>query len=321
MRFLIRSLLFLFSPEAAHQLALITIRIIHPFLSRKWNPGQEKVGLAAGFDKNADFLPYLPRLGFGFVEIGTVTPKPQGGNPAPRLFRVPEKKAIFNRMGFNNLGAGIISKRIRKARANLPQNFQIGVNLGKNKLTPDDDAASDYAKVAESFLDCADYFVINVSSPNTPGLRALQDPRYLIPIVQAVKTKIALSQRKIPLLVKLAPEMIPEDLKKTVDALNVEKIDGLVLTNTLSGTYIYRQKEYSGGYSGLPLSVISLEKLKEVRSLTSLPIISVGGIMNERDAVERMKAGAERIQVYTGWIYGGIFFAKRLSKALLNNVK
>jgi dihydroorotate dehydrogenase len=317
MRFLIRSILFLFPPEAAHHLALVLIRIFHPFLSKNWNPQQEKIGLAAGFDKNAEFLPYLPKLGFGFVEIGTVTPKPQGGNPQPRLFRVREQKAIFNRMGFNNLGAGIISERVRIAKKKLPEQFKVGVNLGKNKLTTDQDAASDYAKVAESFLDCADFFVINVSSPNTPGLRALQDPRFLIPIVQAVKNKVIQGSRKIPLYVKLAPEMSAEDLKNTIHALNVEKIDGLVLTNTLSGTYIYRQKEYSGGYSGLPLSMISLQRLKEVRSMTSMPIISVGGIMNEQDAVERLKAGAERIQVYTGWIYGGVFFAKRLSKALL----
>ena len=316
MRFLIRSLLFLLPPEDAHRVAVFFIRVLHPFLSRKWNASQEKIGLAAGFDKNAEVLPYLPRLGFGFAEIGTVTPKPQGGNPAPRLFRDPKRKAIFNRMGFNNMGMGIVSERVRAAKKKLPEKFQVGVNLGKNKSTPDAEASSDYAKVAESFLDCADYFVINVSSPNTPGLRALQDPEFLIPIVKAVKLKISVSRRPIPLYVKLSPEMEYDGLKNIITALDVEKIDGLVLTNTLAGTHIYRQSEYSGGYSGLPLSRISLQRLKEVKMMTSMPVISVGGIMTEADAVERFAAGAERIQIYTGWIYGGMLFARRLGKAV-----
>lgn len=317
MRFLIRSTLFLLPPETAHHLALVLIRMMHPFLPRKWNPAQEKIGLAAGFDKNAEVLAYLPRFGFGFAEIGTVTPKPQGGNPLPRLFREPKNLALFNRMGFNNLGAGIISGRVRAAKKKLPTEFKVGVNLGKNKLTSDQDAASDYAKAAEIFTDCADYFVINVSSPNTPGLRALQNPEFLIPIVKAVKSVIQKGKRNIPLYVKLAPELDLETLKTLVSALESEKIDGLILTNTLSGTHIYRGKDYSGGYSGLPLKELAMKKLVEVKSMTSLPVISVGGIMSAEDAVERLKAGADRIQIYTGWIYGGPFFARKISRLIL----
>jgi dihydroorotate dehydrogenase len=316
MKFLIRWTLFLLPPETAHHLALNIMRWMHPLLSKKWHPGQEKIGLAAGFDKNAEILEYLPRFGFGSVEIGTVTPKPQGGNPQPRLFRLTSDQSLFNRMGFNNLGAGIISERVRQARKKLPSEFKVGINLGKNKLTPDEDAAKDYAKAAEAFLDCADYFVINVSSPNTPGLRALQTPEALIPIVQAVKKEITRSGRKIPLRVKLAPELDPESLKALVGALESEKIDGLILTNTLSGTHIYRGKEYSGGYSGTPLRSLSVQKLKEVKSMTSIPITSVGGIMTAEDAIERFRSGASDIQIYTGWIYGGPFFARKLTYSI-----
>jgi dihydroorotate dehydrogenase len=270
------------------------------------------VGLAAGFDKNAEILTLLPKFGFGFAEIGTVTPKPQGGNELPRLFRDPKRLALFNRMGFNNLGAGIISERVRKAKKTLPPGFKVGVNLGKNKLTPDADAALDYAKVADSFMDCADYFVINVSSPNTPGLRSLQKPEFLIPIVRLVQEKIQNGGRSIPLYVKLAPELDVESLREIILALEGENIAGLVLTNTLSGVYIYREKEFQGGYSGRPLTELSLQRLKEVRAMTTLPIMSVGGIMTIEDAQARLDSGAQQIQIYTGWIYGGPFFIRKL---------
>jgi dihydroorotate dehydrogenase len=320
MKFLIRSTLFLLPPETAHHFALSIMRWMHPFLSKKWSPGQEKIGLAAGFDKNAEVLEYLPRFGFGFAEIGTVTPKPQGGNPLPRLFRDPSNGALFNRMGFNNLGAGIIAGRLRKVKAKLPPTFRVGVNLGKNKQTSDQDAAMDYAKAAEAFLDCADYFVINVSSPNTPGLRALQTPQALIPIVRAVKNTVNRGNRKIPIHVKLAPELSLESMKELIQALESESVDGLILTNTLSGTYIYRGKEYSGGYSGTPLKEISRNRLIEVKKMTSMPIMSVGGIMDSEEAVNRMQSGADAIQIYTGWIYGGPFFARKLAR-LISRVK
>jgi len=319
MWFLIRSILFLLPPEFTHELSFLFMRLISPFLPRMDGVAKNKVGLAAGFDKNADILTLLPKFGFGFAEIGTVTPKPQGGNERPRLFRDPQRTALFNRMGFNNLGAGIISERVRNAKKKLPPDFKIGVNLGKNKLTSDSEAASDYVKAASSFLDCADYFVINVSSPNTPGLRSLQKPEFLIPIVRSVQELIEKNTRPIPLYVKLAPELDKIVLHEIILALEGENIAGLVLTNTLSGVYIYRGKEYSGGYSGLPLSDLSLQRLTEVRQMTTLPIISVGGIMTIEDAKARMKAGATQIQIYTGWIYRGPFFIRKLVRALSKN--
>jgi dihydroorotate dehydrogenase len=313
---LIRSILFILPAELTHHLSYLFMRIIAPFLPRVSGIARNKVGLAAGFDKNAEILTVLPKFGFGFAEIGTVTPKPQAGNERPRLFRDPSGQALFNRMGFNNFGAEIISERVRRAKKELPADFMVGVNLGKNKATLDGDAASDYAKVAQSFLDCADYFVINVSSPNTPGLRSLQKPEFLVPIVRSVQEIIQKSTRSIPLYVKLAPELDETVLREIILALEGENIAGLVLTNTLSGIYIYRGTEYSGGYSGAPLRDLSLQRLREVRAMTSLPIMSVGGIMTVEDARARLAAGATRIQIYTGWIYAGPFFIRKLTKEL-----
>jgi dihydroorotate dehydrogenase len=272
------------------------------------------IGLAAGFDKNCDVLPFLPYFGFGFAEIGTVTPKPQGGNERPRLFRLPKDKNLFNRMGFNNLGAGIVSERLKKVKPQLPIGFKVGVNLGKNKSTPDTEAANDYAMVALRFIDEADYFVINVSSPNTPGLRALQTKEALLPILKAVQNVIP-THKRIPIYVKLAPEVEGAALSELISALQEAKVDGFVLTNTLGGIYKYREKELTGGYSGQILSSIGLERLKEGRKSTSLPILSVGGIMNVDQAMERLQAGANAVQIYTGWIYEGPFFAKRILDA------
>ena len=312
---ILRRILFLLPPETTHDLSKIGIRFLSFLLPHPREVTQNPIGLAAGFDKNGELLEYLPALGFGHAEIGTVTPKPQGGNEKPRLFRLPKEKSLFNRMGFNNLGAGIVSERLKKVRPKLPPGFKVGVNLGKNKSTSDADAASDYAKVAKSFKGLADYFVINVSSPNTPGLRALQAPEFLLPIVNAVKNELDLNDQT-PIYVKLAPEMTGEALKTLIQALEKAKINGFVLTNTLGGTHISREKTFSGGFSGQILSSEALDRLKEARTYTSLPIISVGGIMNERDALNRLQAGAHSIQIYTGWVYGGPFLIKRILKGI-----
>jgi dihydroorotate dehydrogenase len=313
---ILRRLLFLFEPEDAHTLSKWGMRLLSWFLPLPHDGAENPVGLAAGFDKNAELIEYLPRFGFGSVEIGTVTPVPQGGNERPRLFRDPARKALFNRMGFNNLGAGIISERVRKARPRLPPGFKIGVNLGKNKNTPEENAASDYARAARPFLDTADYFVINVSSPNTPGLRALQTPESLTRIVREVQSVIAEGGRTIPLYVKLAPEIGGEALREILSALESAGTTGLILTNTLGGDHIYGGKSMSGGWSGQILTSKALGRLKEARSMTRLPIISVGGIMTVEDAQARMEAGASGVQLYTGWIYGGPFFPRRISRAL-----
>ncbi len=313
---LLRFFLFWFDPEDAHTLAKHGIRLLARILPLPIDTRDNLIGLAAGFDKNAELIEALPKFGFGSVEVGTVTPLPQGGNPRPRIFRNPREKTLFNRMGFNNLGAGIISERVREAKKRTPEGFRIRVNLGKNRSTPDESAPADYANAARPFLDTADDFVINVSSPNTPGLRALQAPSALIPIVRAVREVIAGGTRTIPLWVKLAPELTGEPLKELVSALEDAKIDGIVLTNTLAGTHIYRGSALTGGWSGGSLTGLALERLIEVRSLTSLPVISAGGIMTVEDALARMNAGATGIQLYTGWIYGGPFFARKILRAL-----
>ena len=324
-----RFFLFLLPAEFTHELAKLALKFYSHFLAPFSKPihfhevqkGKmnflgvaNPIGLAAGFDKNAEILAVLPSLGFGYAEIGTVTPKPQGGNEKPRLFRDSQKQALFNRMGFNNLGAGIVSDRLRKIKPKLPTGFKVGVNLGKNKMTPDEDAALDYAKVARTFLDCADYFVINVSSPNTPGLRALQTEAALIPIIQAVKKEVG--TLPIPILVKLAPELSGPPLASLIQAMEKEGIAGLVLTNTLGGTLAFKGKNYTGGWSGKVLTEESGKILKEVKKITSLPIISVGGIDRFSEMNARLLGGADLIQIYTGWVYQGPFFIRNVLREL-----
>jgi dihydroorotate dehydrogenase len=313
----LRKLLFLMPAEFTHEISKVGMRVMVRVLRLKAITKPNPIGLAAGFDKNCEVLDLLPHLGFGSAEIGTVTPKPQGGNDRPRLFRNPSQGTLFNRMGFNNLGATLVSDRLRAIKPKLPPSFVVGVNLGKNKTTSDTDAALDYAKVARAFIDCADYFVINVSSPNTPGLRALQTPEALSTIVKAVQQEVQNGGRKTPIWVKLAPEMTGNDLKAVIETLETLKIDGFVLTNTLGGDSIYRGRTLSGGYSGKVLTKISFDRLVEAKGYTSLPIISVGGIMTVEDAIQRLNAGAHAIQLYTGWVYQGPFFARTILKALL----
>jgi dihydroorotate dehydrogenase len=268
------------------------------------------IGLAAGFDKNAKLLSALPYLGFGFAEIGTVTPKPQIGNPKPRLFRFPEKKALFNQMGFNNDGSAIISARISKTRENLPEGFRIGVNIGKNKDTELNIAWKDYRDALIPFAELADYVVINVSSPNTPGLRSLQTIESLKPIIQEVKNVLACWKRPTPLLLKLASEVL--ELNELIPECEKLGIQGWILTNTLQGEL----NGTIGGWSGLPLADESYSALLRAKSLTSNPIISVGGISSAKEARRRFEAGASLIQLYTGWIYEGPTLVKEIKKSL-----
>lgn len=280
-------------------------------------PFRSRVGLAAGFDKNAEVLSALPWLGFGFAEIGTVTPRPQPGNPRPRLFRDPPRQVIFNRMGFNSLGAAAVSADVGRARAGLPDHFRVGLNIGKNKETPPEQSAKDYADAARPFAGLVDYVVINVSSPNTPGLRALQTPEALQPIVGAVQQVIGAWKTVPPLLLKLAPELSGEDLKRILQAGESWGIRGWVLTNTLVGEWRVRASAgglpaLSGGLSGSPLTRIARERLIEARASTRLPIISVGGILSPEEAAARIAAGADLVQLYTGWVFGGPGFARAI---------
>lgn len=271
-----------------------------------------RVGLAAGFDKDAEIVPALPSLGFGFAEIGTVTPRPQSGNDRPRLFRDLERQCVFNRMGFNGLGAAVVAKRLESVRDRLPSAFRVGVNVGKNKDTPLEEAARDYAAAAAAFKSLADYIVINVSSPNTAGLRSLQAIESLHPIVDAVKEAIR-GAKSPPLLLKLAPEVESEELARIFAAADRWGVDGWVLTNTLAGN----REGLSGGWSGKVLTELSRTRLEQARAVTRLPIISVGGIMDADEAERRVRLGANLVQIYSGWIFGGPSFPVEISNRIL----
>ncbi len=320
-----RNLVFNLDPEVAHSLAIKIFNNDSPFSNtfsnifgtkiRKdpvltlWGvPFLSRVGLAAGFDKNAELVRVLPNLGFGFAEIGTVTPRPQEGNKRPRIFRVKNNKSIFNRMGFNNDGADVVSRRLWVAREKIPENFRIGVNLGKNKDTDLKDAHKDYVEAASKFKGLCDYIVLNVSSPNTPGLRLLQSEQNLLEIVKHVQDELSSWQKVPPLLIKLAPEVKDEELINILKAGDSWGISGWVLTNTLNGEF----KGQSGGWSGKLLTQHARDSLVKACQYTKLPIISVGGILCREEAYVRIKTGASLVQIYTGWIYNGPEFPKEI---------
>jgi dihydroorotate dehydrogenase len=261
------------------------------------------IGLAAGFDKTGTLIRALPSLGFGSVEVGTVTPRPQPGNAKPRLFRDPERFTLFNRMGFNSPGAAAVSKNVARARRSgaLPEDFRIGINLGKNKDTSADDAHDDYRAAVAPFDGLADYLVVNVSSPNTPGLRDLQAIPALLRIVGAVREEISKWKSAPPIYLKLAPELTEGALEELIREESRIGIDGWVLTNTLGGFW----KGGRGGWSGGALGLLPRDRLERVRSRSRLPIMSVGGVLEAREARERLSRGANIVQVYTGWIYFG----------------
>lgn len=270
-----------------------------------------RLGLAAGFDKNARGLPVWRSFGFGFAEIGTVTRHAQPGNPKPRLFRLPDSQALINRLGFNNEGADVVAERM----ANRPSDLVVGANIGKSKVTPLEEAAADYAYSFRRLAPHADYVVVNVSSPNTPGLRALQDREPLQRILSALKEIDA----KKPLFVKIAPDLEDaaiEDVARLADELD---LTGIVATNTtIARTTLPVDPGIEGGLSGAPLTVRSREVLGRLRSC--LPperhVISVGGIASEQEARTRLKMGASLLQIYTGWVYGGPDFPARLAQAI-----
>ncbi len=286
-----------------------------------------RLGLAAGFDKDAEILAGLPALGFGFAEIGTVTPRPQPGNDRPRLFREVSERAVFNRMGFNGLGATIVSERLAELRPALPSRFRVGVNIGKNKDTPAESAHRDYRTAAAAFEGLCDYLVINVSSPNTPGLRALQAISSLKPIATEVLDCVSGWKTPVPVLLKLAPEIFdasqevaarPDQLMPAAEEWGIQ---GWVLTNTRAGSIRVGDSELPGGWSGAPLSLLAREALKSARAITRLPIISVGGIMDGAEAVERIRLGADLVQIYSGWIYGGPSLPSRISSRISAEMK
>lgn len=345
MYFLIKPLLFKFDPEQVHYFVTNNLKRFNRFpggaaLSRKlWvlddarlerevfglkfkNP----VGLAAGFDKNAEVISEMADLGFGFIEVGTVTPLAQPGNPKPRMFRLPPDGALINRMGFNNLGVDAAADNIaayRKSANASKQNVLIGGNIGKNKNTPNEDAVSDYIKCFDRLFDVVDYFVVNVSSPNTPGLRALQEKEPLMLLLHTLQQRNNKNGLSRPILLKIAPDLTNEQLDDIVEIVQQTGIAGIIATNTTINrdglTAAESLKAEAGGLSGKPLTKRATEVISYLatKSKGSFPIIGVGGIHSEADAIEKLNAGASLIQLYTGFIYEGPGLIKRINKRLL----
>ena len=332
---LIKPLLFRFDPEAVHYFTFTAIKLLSalPFASaiiralylvkdqrlerevfglKFPNP----VGLAAGFDKNAVLFKELSNFGFGFIEIGTLTPKGQAGNPKKRLFRLQEDEAIINRMGFNNEGVDDAVKRLKKNK-----NVLIGGNIGKNKITPNEEAVNDYIYCFNALFDYVDYFVVNVSSPNTPNLRALQDKEPLTHLLSTLKELNEEKNAPKPILLKIAPDLSDDQLIDIIDIVTSVKIDGVIATNTTLNRegLQSKHKEEAGGLSGKPLTQRSTEVIRFLveKSNNEFPIIGVGGVHSPNDAIEKLNAGAALVQLYTGFVYEGPAAVKNINKALL----
>ncbi len=331
---LVRPALFRLDPEAAHGLAHLALRRIGPRLARARRPRpipslavrclglalDGPVGLAAGFDKGDVSLPGLFALGFSHVEIGTITPRPQPGNERPRLFRLPEHRALINRMGFNNRGAEACAARL----AALPGGARlgpVGVNVGKNKATPNERAADDYLACIERLHPYADYLVVNISSPNTPGLRGLQERAPLDALLRACVRRLAERAPGKPLVVKLAPDLGPEALDEAVDVAVAAGVAGIIATNTTvsrAGVERHPRATEAGGLSGAPLEPLATAVVGRVfaRAAGRLAVIGCGGIMGPEDAYAKVRAGASLLQVYTGLVYEGPGFVARLHAGL-----
>ncbi len=279
------------------------------------------VGLAAGFDKDAKLIDEMAMLGFGFIEIGTLTPKPQEGNPLPRLFRLPQDDALINRMGFNNGGVMAAVERLKKRKSSVI----VGGNIGKNKLTPNENAVDDYLFCLEALHPYVDYFVVNVSSPNTPNLRDLQEKEPLKQLLQAVKTANDLKPNPKPILLKIAPDLTDGQLDDIVDIVKETGIAGVIATNTtidrsqLSTSKGEVEAIGAGGVSGKVLANRSTEVIRYLhqKSKGAFPIVGVGGIFSAEDAIEKLEAGASLIQVYSGMVYEGPGLIKKINKGLL----
>jgi dihydroorotate dehydrogenase len=335
-KLLIRPILFWFDPEEVHYFTFKWIRIFNkiPVFSAVCKAFYEvddarlerevfglkfknPVGLAAGFDKDAKLYHELSNFGFGFIEIGTVTPKPQEGNPKKRLFRLKEDSAIINRMGFNNGGVAAAVARLKKNNGVL-----IGGNIGKNKVTPNEEATSDYEICFDALYDVVDYFVVNVSSPNTPNLRALQDKEPLTQLLQTLQNKNELKPKAKPILLKIAPDLTDDQLLDIIDIVSTTKIAGVIATNTtISREGLQSEnKAEMGGLSGKPLAKRATEVIRFLseKSNKAFPIIGVGGIHTAEDAIEKLEAGASLIQLYTGFIYEGPALVKAINNKILS---
>jgi dihydroorotate dehydrogenase len=331
---LLRSLLFTLPPETAHGIALKALRlarvpadlILRPQVTT--DPLQlmglgfpNRVGLAAGLDKNGDYIDALAALGFGFIEIGTVTPRPQPGNPKPRLFRLAARQALINRLGFNNKGIDYLLARVRQSR----YRGILGINIGKNKDTPADKSIDDYLECMKKAYPVAGYIAVNISSPNTPGLRDLQNAReleILLSELARLRSQLAgQSKRHVPLVVKIAPDLSRQQIEDIAKAIADQAVDGLIVSNTTvarAGVEGARHAEESGGLSGAPLLAPSTTVLRAFaeRLPKKVALIGVGGILGATDALAKIEAGAQLVQIYSGFIYRGPRLIREISKAL-----
>lgn len=343
-KYLLRPILFLFQPERAHHITTTLLKTIckipggsslfHLLYGLKDNRLETEVfgikfrnpvGLAAGFDKGAKFIDEFASLGFGFIEIGTITPKGQPGNPAPRLFRLPTDEALINRMGFNNHGVDHAVKMLKKRRSRVV----VGGNIGKNKITPNEEAFQDYEKCFEALYDHVDYFAVNVSSPNTPNLRALQEKEPLKQLLSGLMDLNSKKSKPKPVLLKIAPDLTTEQLDDIIDIVEEVKLSGVIATNTtisregLTTDNSTLEKIGNGGLSGKPVKDRSTEVIKYLKdhAKTPFPIVGVGGIHSPEDALEKINAGASLVQLYSGFIYEGPGLIKRICKLLLEKGK
>ena len=333
---LLRPIFFLFDPEKIHHVSFRLIRWVHaiglgPVIRRYYHfnhPGLKRevfgltfpnpVGLAAGFDKDALAYRELANFGFGFIEIGTVTPKPQEGNPKKRLFRLTDDQGVINRMGFNNKGVDYAVSKLRRNKGRV----LIGGNIGKNKVTPNDQAVSDYCYCFEALFELVDYFVVNVSSPNTPNLRDLQEKEPLTELLRILQERNLAQDTPKPILLKIAPDLTDGQLQDIIDIVQETKIAGVIATNTtLSREGLkHPNKIETGGLSGKPLTKRATEVIRFLhqKSGGAFPIIGVGGIHSAEDALEKIEAGASLVQLYTGFIYQGPGLIKKINQAILN---
>ena len=337
-KYTIKPIMFMLDPERAHHLTMSLLKFILIIPGCKWifrkcyhtederlkrnvlgldflNP----VGLAAGFDKDGKYFEQMATLGFGFIEIGTVTPLPQDGNDQPRLFRLPDDKALINRMGFNNDGVAALVSRLKKTKHS---NVILGGNIGKNKLTPNEKATDDYVFCFEALFPYVDYFVVNVSSPNTPGLRELQEKAPLTRLLTTLMEKNTQKTKSKPILLKIAPDLTNEQLDDIIEIVNDTGIHGIIATNTtLNRSSLSTSTENigSGGLSGRPLKNRSTQVIEYIhkKSAGKITIIGVGGIESADDALEKLKAGAFLIQVYSGMVYEGPGLVKKINEGLL----
>lgn len=337
---IVRFFLFLFNPEFIHHFTFKIIKIGGMIPGKMWSwrlifrvkdtslerevfglKFDNPVGLAAGFDKDAKLFDELASFGFGFIEIGTVTPLPQDGNPKPRLFRLKDDSGLINRMGFNNQGIEAVVARLRRKKSDII----IGGNIGKNKVTPNEEAANDYAICFEKLFPYVDYFAVNVSSPNTPGLRDLQEKAPLTALLNSLQELNNKKDIRKPILLKIAPDLTNEQLDDIIDIVADTKIDGVIATNTTidrSGLKTDKNKVDAIGNGGLSGKLVGLRSTEVIKYLAdksnrAFPIIGVGGIHSAEDALEKLDAGATLLQVYTGFIYEGPSLVKRINKAIL----